>query len=123
MKFTVQGQAYELLNDDDLSWGECDLLERTLGMSLAQIRRAAQTCVCGDPQSGHRIKDGFYTSCKVCDCPAFASNRPAKVTAGKLWISMHRDREDFTFDEFNQIPQSEFAFGEEADPPEPPKGG
>ena len=124
MKFSLRGEVHPYLGDDDLTFGEMDLLERTAGMSAAQIRRVSNTCVCGCPVDGHRVRDERRTTCTVCQkCSEFERSTPTRITAIRLWLGVRRATPELSFEEFSDIPMDAFDFAaDEPDPTPPPPG-
>lgn len=98
VQFTVdaplfEGQVFDLLPQDDLTWLEASELERALGCNLVEL---------------DDIEDGIHR------------RRSARTLSAFMWISIHRVRPEITYEQVAGTPQRAVAWlvGESPDPTE-----
>lgn len=119
MKFTVDGETYEQVEQDRLTFAEADAIERATGMTLPEIERKSNTCVCGHQRrKAHRdeaLEDGRDLSCGVCECPEFSPAVPSCVATASLWVSMKRQNPTLTYTAVEAIEQGSITFDQEVE--------
>lgn len=117
MKFTVAGETFEQVDVDRLTLGEAAAIERVTGLTLAEISRKYETCVCAHYTRAHKTTE-TDTSCVICGCPEFTSIAPVHIGTALLWVAMKRQQPNLTFAQAEDIEQSEIEFIE-VDEPDP----